>query len=476
MNKKFQKVTGAIITAAITGSIIVAPFTKVGALSLDEVYAQAYKSTINAITVKTQKSINEARGSIALLPKELHWAIGEFSKQVDLIQHPFFVKAYQAVLKAQTSPTQENINLAKASIDPDMHPFYRGSYSQAVDVVQQKLMKEAKDAVDKAIKSNLKSDIDKAYKLINEIKGALNTSIANWANLVEKQLTETVGIKIVSIKPMSDISVAYGTSLLDIRLPNKISLNLSDNTTKDVNVNWSCSEYDRYTSKTYTFVGSYDLPELVVGMKPEITVKVIVGPYYNPGSGGGGVKPEPSQPLKIIDESKSELKEGLLGTYYIAVRLNDGEDYSKYSAAIKETNTELKYDDIVQGFFYENAYGNIPNTVVVVVTEKSTGKIQEVTISLKAQETLDVVNSNETILVEPLVGIYALKVTLKEGYNYDKYKASIKGTNVELAYDEEVKAFFYDNYEGEVPNSSTIIITEKLTGRTQEIVVKLLEN
>lgn len=474
MKKRFQKITGAIIIAAITGSIIVSPFTKVKALSLDEIYAQAYKSTVNAMTVKTQKSVNEARTSIALLPKELHWARGEFSKQVDTIQHPFFVRAYQAILKAQTSPSQANINSAKASIDPDMHPFYRGAYSKAVDIIQQKLMNEAKDAVDKAIKSGIKSEVDNAYKLIYEIKGALNTSIVDWAKLMEKRLTEAVSIKIISIKPVNNINVAYGTGLSSIALPKKISLNLSDNTTKDVDVTWSCPEYDRYSSKTYIFVGSYELPELVSGVKPEATVKVIVEPYYNPGSGGETTPP--SQPLKIIDENKSELKEGLLGTYYIALRLKAGADYSKYSAVIKGPKTELKYDVDAQAFFYENAYGNIPNSVVVVVTEKSTGKTEEVTILLKAEEALDVVNSNESILVEPLVGTYALKVVLKEGYNYDKYTASIKVSKADLSYDEEVKAFFYDNCDGEVPDSITIIITEKLTGRTQETILKLLEN
>lgn len=471
MKKRFQKITVAIITAAITGSIIVSPYTKVKALSLDEVYAQAYKSTVNVMTVKTQKSINEARASIALLPKELHWARGEFSKQVDIIQHPFFVRAYQAILKAQASPSQANINFAKTSIDPDMPSFYRGSYSQAVDIIQQKLMNEAKAAVDKAIKSGLKSEVDKAYELIYEIKGALNTSVVNWAKLMEKRLTEAVGTKIISIKPINNINVAYGTDLSSIALPKKISLNLSNSTTKDVDVTWSCPEYDRYTSKTYTFVGSYGLPELVLGEKPKATVKVIVEPYYDSGSGGGNI---PSQPLEIIDKSNSELKEGLLGTYYIALRLKAGADYSKYSAVIKGTKTELKYDVDAKAFFYENAYGNIPNSVVVVVTEKSTGKTQEATILLKAEEALDVINSKESILVEPLVGAYALKVVLKEGYNYDKYTASIKDTKVDLSYDEDVKAFFYDNCDGEVPDSITIIITEKLTGRTQETVLKLL--
>lgn len=185
MNKRLR-VLCSLISATMIGGMLNTATVKAATLSeLDIIYANAYNATVNAMTVKTQKSVNEARGKIALIPKNLDWAIGEFSKQVDKIQHPIFVTAYEAIVKAQATPTQANINAAKAAIDPDMPIFYRGSYSTAVDVIQQGLMKNAVDAYNKAVESMLQEDIDEANKLFDEIKTSADSSIVAWVDAVQ---------------------------------------------------------------------------------------------------------------------------------------------------------------------------------------------------------------------------------------------------------------------------------------------------
>jgi hypothetical protein len=185
MNKRLRVLCSLISATMIGGMLNTVPVKAATLSELDTIYANAYNATVNAMTVKTQKSVNEARSKIALIPKHLDWAIGEFSKQVDKIQHPIFVIAYEAVVKAQTNPTQANINDAKAAIDPDMPIFYRGSYSTAVDVVQQGLMKNAFDAYHKSLETMLQEDIDEANKLFDEIKTSADSSIVAWVDAVQ---------------------------------------------------------------------------------------------------------------------------------------------------------------------------------------------------------------------------------------------------------------------------------------------------
>jgi hypothetical protein len=189
---KSRKILGTLIAGAIAASVINPPFAKAESLSIDEIYSNAYSATITAMTSKAQKDINSARSLIALIPEEFEWAIGEFSKQVDVVQHPIFVKAYEAIIAAQSEPTQASINIAKASIDPDMPDFYRGSYSQAVDLIQQDLMGKALTAYDKAVTSKLQEDIDAALTLIEELKTASDSSISDWAGLVQTEYTASI--------------------------------------------------------------------------------------------------------------------------------------------------------------------------------------------------------------------------------------------------------------------------------------------
>jgi len=180
-----KKVTSLLLSAMLLTSAAAMRPVKVDALSLDAIYANAYTSTMSALQAKTQISINEARQAISQLPENLDWAIGEFSKQVDSVQQPIFSKAYDAVVAAQTTPTQANINAAKAAIDPDMPAFYKSSYSSAVDAVQQDNMQKAVDAYNKALQSGVQADIDAAKAIFDDIKTSTNSSIVEWVDLVQ---------------------------------------------------------------------------------------------------------------------------------------------------------------------------------------------------------------------------------------------------------------------------------------------------
>lgn len=165
------------------------PFIPANGSSIDDLYSDAFSSVNNAQSSKTQRSVNTARTLIdALKNTDAAWAIGEFSKQVDQIQHPILLKAVNAITKAKSTGRQADINTARAAIDPDLPSVWKYPYSSAVDEIQQKLMISANDAVQKAIQSKSQQDINDAVKLLDEIKTAVDSSISAWAETMKKQL------------------------------------------------------------------------------------------------------------------------------------------------------------------------------------------------------------------------------------------------------------------------------------------------
>jgi hypothetical protein len=162
---------------------------------LDILYKGAYDTTVQALSDRTQLSINKARIAIKLLEStEAAWAIGEFSKQVDSIQHPIYVRVYNAIVKAQLNPTQANINSASELLDKNMPEVYRNSYSSAVDKIQQDLIKKTLDDINKALSSKLGADITAAQKLIAELKTSVSEDVKDWVAKIDKDFTERVTI------------------------------------------------------------------------------------------------------------------------------------------------------------------------------------------------------------------------------------------------------------------------------------------
>jgi hypothetical protein len=182
MNRRSGKTLRAILAAGIIATMVGTTQVKAAALSVDEIYANAYTATDNAMNIKTQKSINEARIAIeALIDTGADWAIGEFSKQVDQVQNPFLVKIIDAINKAEQTGKQEDINAAKASIEPELLQIWKNSYSSAIDKIQQELMKQLVDAYYNAALTDLSSDIENVEVILAEVKLASNTDIGDWA-------------------------------------------------------------------------------------------------------------------------------------------------------------------------------------------------------------------------------------------------------------------------------------------------------
>lgn len=232
-NKSFlsAKTCCILITASFLGMCT----TKVWALTDNQLYINAYNSTVAALSAKTQVSINAARTSInALKGTSAAFAIGEFSHQVDTVQHPILVKAVNAITLAQTTPTQANINAAKAAIDPNMPDVWKNSYSQAVDVVQQKLISAALNAYNTAAQSKLKADVDAATAKLTELKTSSDSGVVSWANSIQAM------VNTISIQPgikqgtLSSVNItANGTVLTKTITPNAYKANVYDVTYTD---------------------------------------------------------------------------------------------------------------------------------------------------------------------------------------------------------------------------------------------------
>ena len=174
--------------------------------------------------------------------------------------------------------------------------------------------------------------------------------------------------------------------------------------------------------------------------------------------------------IDVVDIKESELEEHIVGTYYVTLRLKTGLDYSKYTAKIKGADIEMVYDSVVKAFFYETSLQGAPEDITIIVTEKATGKTQEVTIVNSKSLTLSVVNEAKLALVEAFTSVYYVKVALKDGLNYSDFTATIKGGKA-LSYEAELGTFFLESSEGGVPSSLVIVVTEKTTGKTQEITI-----
>lgn len=186
MKKNISKVLGSALTGIIFASFLSTAHINAASLSVDELYKNAYNATVAALNTKTQVSVNNARIAIeSLRGTGAEFAMGEFSKQVDTVQHPILVKAVNAILIAQGNPTQVNINNARNAIDKDMPSVWRSSYSSALDIVQQILIKNANDAYTKASQTKLLSDVKIATAKLNELRTAIDSNVVSWANTVQ---------------------------------------------------------------------------------------------------------------------------------------------------------------------------------------------------------------------------------------------------------------------------------------------------
>ena len=85
-------------------------------------------------------------------------------------------------------------------------------------------------------------------------------------------------LNISSVDAINDIRVPYGTNRNDLNLPQTVKATLSNNQEKNLTLSWTDSTptYNANNAGEYIFKANYELPEGVVGAKPEVSCKVIV--------------------------------------------------------------------------------------------------------------------------------------------------------------------------------------------------------
>lgn len=209
---------------------------KVTENNLDKLYKEAYDATIKCLNEKTQKSIKEARKAIEKLPKQLNWAKGTFSVQVDQVQQPIFTKIINYINNSKKSKKQKDINKGKELVKDVIEIQYRSTWSSELDKVEGEKISKVVDGINKISLVNdntldlkeVKEEIDDistvkyndgvkewidSYKagLDNDVEG-LKALTDNYAKSVSEGLSKDEINKISSCKDL-DVLVEYLKSI-----------------------------------------------------------------------------------------------------------------------------------------------------------------------------------------------------------------------------------------------------------------------
>ena len=209
MKNNFKKIfSGALATSLATGVVASIPMVA-SAASINDLYAAAYNATVTALKSGNQADINAARDAInALVGTDASFAVGEFSKQVDTVQQPILVTVYNSIAAAQATPSQANINAARATIDPALPAEFKNAYSEAIDVVEQGLITAANDAVNAAVASKNQTDIDAANAKLAELATSTNSDVTGWTSAMQEQLGTEIGVSVSSVAATSATTIA----------------------------------------------------------------------------------------------------------------------------------------------------------------------------------------------------------------------------------------------------------------------------
>ena len=210
MSKKVQKtLTGAMAAMMATGVVATPAMAATNNTDVDALYKAAYQATQKALTEKTQAAVNEAREAIKALPANLDWAIGEFSKQVDTVQHPILVEIVTAIKKLDEEATQANINAAKKAIPAELRDEWKKSYSAAIDVHQQALITKANEAVKEAQAVRSDAAIKVANELLAELATADAQGVKDWAATMQDRVDsiEKYAIQITKVNVIDRFQV-----------------------------------------------------------------------------------------------------------------------------------------------------------------------------------------------------------------------------------------------------------------------------
>ena len=219
MSKNLQKtLAGALATMSVMS---IATPVMATTVDIDALYKNAYDAMRKAQETEKQTDINAAMELIWELrhigderkDENLINAACTWSSLVDEVQHPKLVKIVTAITKAQESGRQADINEAFATIEPELPAVWRGSYTSAIDLVQQKLIDKATNATEDAEKAykafekdknedNLKKAKDalnEAKELVASLSTSVNEDAKNCANNVLKVKLDLINLEDVKL-------------------------------------------------------------------------------------------------------------------------------------------------------------------------------------------------------------------------------------------------------------------------------------
>jgi hypothetical protein len=368
MLKKYGQTVIAILSAAIITSAAGTAHIKVGALTLDQLYVETYNQTVNARNVRTQMAINQARIAIeSLRGTGAEWAIGEFSKQVDQVQHPFLVTIVDAITKAQKSIIQADINAARAAIDPDLPQIWKNSYSSALDQVQESLMKQLVAACDLAVQDNTLGSKAKLILLFDELKTASNPEIGAWAIEVTNSILQNLSD--------SDITNLYkDITQRDVVASNNIQ-NFGFVATDGIWEYRSKLEGGQYKLYKMKLDGSQS-----VKLSDDAPMYINVSGdwiYYSNISDSRKiykVKTDGTNRVKVIDASVNATSVSVVddwiyytayeggGVQYICKVKTDGTGYTKFTLNNNSILLGSDYITVIGDWIYTSCYEKVPNT------------------------------------------------------------------------------------------------------------------
>jgi Leucine-rich repeat (LRR) protein len=99
-------------------------------------------------------------------------------------------------------------------------------------------------------------------------------NINNWFE--NSNYHKVVILKVSEAPETSDVNISTGVNEEDIDLPNSLSMTLNNGKSINVDMTWTCENYDSSVAGDYVFKGSYDLLEGMSADKPEVQINVHV--------------------------------------------------------------------------------------------------------------------------------------------------------------------------------------------------------
>lgn len=189
-----------------------------------EVGVSESKNTANAVEKGLQVAIDDTRKLIEKLPGDLLNYKETFSSILDNYQHPIFERIVYIIEENKKLPKQSDVILGRIIIK-DLPDVYKAPYSVALDEIQSNIFIEAKKLVEEAEKARTQESIDKAMKMIEEVKAIpkefSNEDIGKFVNGLENRLTPLKSVlnldKIVSM-PYKEVT----PDNLNVELPGAI--------------------------------------------------------------------------------------------------------------------------------------------------------------------------------------------------------------------------------------------------------------